>query len=70
MSEDLDRIKDALRRAVPPMAQEGLRRDLWPDLARRMTARQVVWFDWIIGAAALAASVGLPAVVPMLFYLL
>lgn len=70
MSDDLEAIKVALRRAVPPMSEEGPRRDLWPDLARRMTDRPVAWFDWIVAAAAVAASIGLPAVMPTLLYLL
>lgn len=70
MSDDLGPIAEALRRAVPPMPRDGPRRDLWPDLARRMTGRRVPWFDWMVGAAAVAASVGLPAVVPTLLYLL
>ena len=70
MSEDIGRIRELLRRGVPPVREEGLRRDLWPDVVRRMTARQVAWFDWIVAAAAVAASVGLPTVVPTLLYLL
>lgn len=70
MSDDLGPIKEALRRAVRPMPQAGPRRDLWPDLARRMTGHRVAWFDWMVAAAAVGASVGLPAVVPTLLYLL
>lgn len=35
-----------------------------------MTDRPVAWFDWIVAAAAVAASIGLPAVMPTLLYLL
>ena len=70
MNDDVGRIKDVLRPGVPPTPEEGLQRDLWPDVVRRMTVRRVAWFDWIVAAAAVAASVGLPTVVPTLLYLL
>lgn len=70
MNEGLDAVKAALQRAVPPMPEQRPRRDLWPGVVRRMTVRRVTWFDWIVAAAAVAASVGLPAVVPTLLYLL
>lgn len=70
MIDDVERLKDVLRRTVPPMPEEAPRRDLWPDVVRRMTVHRVPWFDWMIAAAAVAASVALPAVGPTLLYLL
>lgn len=70
MSDDIGRITAALRRAFPPVPEEGPRRDLWPDVMRRVTARRIDWFDWIVAAAAVGVSLGLPTVVPALLYLL
>lgn len=70
MSEDLDSIKHILRQAVPPVAIESPRRDLWPDVRSRIAARRVAWFDWIVATAAVAATLALPAAAPILLYLL
>ena len=73
MNEDLSRIKEALRRGVPARGAEVPRRDLWPDVARRLAVRsgaRVHWVDWIVAAAAVTAVVALPEVFPTLLYLL
>jgi len=61
MIEHDDRqIRDALKQSFPP-AKTELRRDLWPDILRRLDARQVgvPWYDW--------ALVGLSAVMFLVF---
>ena len=61
MSEDNDRqIRDALKQAVPSVNTE-LRRDLWPDVLRKLDSRpiQLPWYDW--------ALVGLSAVMFLVF---
>lgn len=73
MNEDLGPIRAALRRGIPPRGAEAPRRDLWPDLARRLgrrSAARVHWFDWIVAAGAVTAAVALPEVFPTLLYLL
>lgn len=61
MSEDNDRqIRDALKQSIPSVNTE-LRRDLSPDVLRKLDARQVgvPWYDW--------ALVGLSAVMFLAF---
>lgn len=73
MIEDITSIKEALRRAVPPVGGHGPERDLWPALARRITVGReprLVWLDWIVAAGAVSATVALPAMVPAVLYLL
>lgn len=56
MTEHDDReIGEALKQSFPPVNNE-LRRDLWPDVLRKLDDRQVgvPWYDW--------AFVGLSAV--------
>lgn len=56
--QDEDEVRAALRRAVPP-AETELRRDLWPNMLRRMEetapAAPVPWYDWALGLALVAA---------------
>ena len=50
MTEPDDRqIRDALKQSFPP-ANTELRRDLWPDVLRRVDARKVgvPWYDWAL----------------------
>ena len=61
MTEHDDRqIRDALKQSFPPVKTE-LRRDLWPDVLRKLDARPVAvpWYDW--------ALVGLSAVMFLAF---
>jgi len=61
MNEHDDRqIRDALKRSFPPVNTE-LRKDLWPEVLRKLDARQVgvPWYDW--------ALVGLSAVMFLAF---
>ena len=49
-------MEDLLRRAVPP-ADGELKRDLWPDVRRRLNEQtlRVSRFDWALIAAVVAA---------------
>jgi hypothetical protein len=63
-------LREKLREVLPPLAQPELRRDLWPDMLRRMEQKpvRVPWFDWAMLAAASAAMVFFPGVIPALLY--
>jgi len=60
MTEHDDRqICDALKQSFPPVNTE-LRRDLWPDVLRKLDAGQVgvPWYDWaLVGFSAVMFSV-------------
>lgn len=66
---DLARL---LRRAVPAVGADQLRRDLWNDVRSRLDQRDrhVAWFDWAVVAAAATGLAVLPEVLPTLLYLL
>jgi hypothetical protein len=65
---------EELRDAIPPLDELGhaaeLRRDLWPDMLRRLGRPQarVPWFDWALLATAGAAAIFFPALIPVLLY--
>jgi hypothetical protein len=65
-----EKIREFLRKAIPPVADRELKRDLWPQMLRRLAERpaQVPWFDW-----ALLAVLGIwfffsPEAIPILLY--
>jgi hypothetical protein len=56
MTEHDDRqVRDALKQSFPLVNTE-LRRDLWPDVLRKLDIRSVTvpWYDWaLVGLSAL-----------------
>ena len=63
-------LRRKLRDALPPLTQPELRRDLWPEMLRRMEQRpvRVPWFDWALLAVAGAAVAFFPGLIPALLY--
>ena len=67
-------IREKLREALPPVGQlengPELRRDLWPDMLRRLEQSpvRVPWFDWALLAISGAAAIFFPALIPALAY--
>jgi len=73
-ADEFAAIREELRDAVPPLGETGhgteLRRDLWPDMLRRLERPpvRVPWFDWALLATAGAAAIFFPALIPALLY--
>jgi len=70
MTEHKDReIRDALRQAFPPVNTE-LMRDLWPDVLRKLDARQVVvpWYDWALVVLSAVMFLAFPRLVLVFAY--
>jgi hypothetical protein len=73
-AEEFAAIRERLRDALPPLDRMGLeaelRRDLWPEMLRRLGQPQVrvPWFDWALLATAGAATIFFPALIPALLY--
>ncbi len=70
MSEQNDeRIRELLKKAIGPVDPE-LKRDLWPQMLRRLEERptQVPWFDWALVAAVAIWFFFSPEVIPILLY--
>jgi hypothetical protein len=67
---DDERMRDLLKQAMPSMANEEPRRDQWPVLHARMTARPELprWFDWALACSVLGFALAFPAAIPILLY--
>ncbi len=71
MSEANDeRMRETLRRAMPPVTDPELPRDLWPEMLRRLEERpvRVPWFDWALLAALAIWFFFSPEAIPILLY--
>ena len=73
-ADEFPSMREELRDAMPPLDELGhgadLRRDLWPDMLRRLEQPppRVPWFDWALLATAGAAAIFFPALIPVLLY--
>ncbi len=70
MTEHNDRqIRDTLRQSFPPVNTE-LRRDLWPEVLRRLDAPKtgVPWYDWALVALSAAMFLAFPRLVLVFAY--
>lgn len=70
MSEDNDRqIRAALKQSIPPVNTE-LRRDLWPDVLRKLDAQQVgvPWYDWALVGLSAVMFLAFPRLVLVIAY--
>jgi hypothetical protein len=68
---EMKRMQEQLKLAVPPVPQTELPRNLWPMMLRRLDerdTRRVPWFDWALLGALAAAVLLFPAVIPALLY--
>jgi hypothetical protein len=66
-------IKELLKQAIPPVQDADLRRDLWPQMQRKLEERPapvfpVPWFDWALAAILGAVLVFYPGSIPALLY--
>jgi hypothetical protein len=70
MTENDDRqIRDALKQSFPPVNTE-LRRNLWPDVLRKLDARQVgvPWYDWALVGLSAVTFLAFPRLVLLFAY--
>ena len=68
--DELADLRETLRGAIPALQQPELRRDLWPDMLRRLEQSpvRVPWFDWALLAFTGVALIFFPALIPALLY--
>ena len=68
--ENNEKIRELLRKAIPPVADRELKRDLWPQMLRRLDERpaQVPWFDWALLAVPAIWFFFSPEAIPILLY--
>ena len=70
MTEQNDQqIRDALKQSFPPVKTE-LRRDLWPNVLRRLDTRHVgvPWYDWALVGLSAVMFVAFPQMVLLFAY--
>jgi hypothetical protein len=70
MTEHNDRqIRDALKQSFPPVKTE-LRRDLWPDVLRKLGDQpvRVPWYDWALVGLSAAMFLAFPRLVLVFAY--
>ena len=70
MNEHDDRqIRDALKQSFPQVNTE-LGRDLWPDVLRKLDARQVgvPWYDWALFGLSAVMFLAFPRLVLLFAY--
>jgi hypothetical protein len=73
-----DEIKALLKTAIPPVGDPELRRDLWPQMLRKLdeqpvstnsaASTAVPWFDWALAAILSALLIIFPGTIPALLY--
>jgi hypothetical protein len=71
--ENNKEIKELLKQAVAPVKDTELRRDLWPQMLRKLEEQpalvdDVPWFDWALAAILSAVLVFFPGSIPALLY--
>ena len=72
-SHDDQQLRSLLKRTLPPVDNVEPRRDLWPDMLRRIHARghRAVRFDlldWILAGLVAASVLAFPALIPGILY--
>ena len=72
MNEHDEALKELLQRAAPGPADRELKRDLWPDIRRRIERPpvQIHWADWALAAALLLCLLLFRETIPVVLYLL
>jgi hypothetical protein len=71
--ENSKEIKALLKAAIAPLQDTELRRDLWPQMLRKLDeqvspAKNVPWFDWALAAILGTALFFFPRAIPALLY--
>jgi hypothetical protein len=66
-------MKELLKQSISPVQDAELRRDLWPQMLRKLDEQRppvatVPWFDWALAALAGAALLFFPGIIPALLY--
>ena len=71
--QDTQEAKALLRSAISPVEDSELRRDLWPQMLRKLDEQpsptnKIPWFDWALAAILGAALFFFPGTIPALLY--
>ncbi|HKV63953.1 MAG TPA: hypothetical protein VJO16_18745 [Candidatus Acidoferrum sp.] len=71
--ENSKEVKAFLKAAISPVKDTELRRDLWPQMLRKLDGHplpgsNVQWFDWALAAILSATLFFFPGAIPALLY--
>jgi hypothetical protein len=71
--ENDQEIRKLLKQAIAPMQETELRRDLWPQMLRKLDEQSapvssIPWFDWALAAILSAVLLLFPGTIPALLY--
>ena len=72
-NEEINKMKELLKQAVIPVQNTEFRRDLWPQMLRKLdeqpsTVCTIPWFDWALAAILSAVLIFFPGSIPALLY--
>ncbi len=67
---DDEKLRELLRKAMGPVGDSELKRDLWPEVLRKLDARAmpVPWYDWALAALLAIWFSFSPEAIPILLY--
>ncbi len=67
---DEEKLRVLLRSALPRVADHELKRDLWPQMLRKLDERafRVAWLEWALIVLLGTMLVFFPEVIPVLLY--
>ena len=65
-----EKLRKILQSAIPPLEDPELKRDLWPQMLRRLEERtiRVSWLDWALVALVIVCLLVFPEVIPGVLY--
>jgi len=68
--QDDKEMKELLKQSISRAADTELRRDLWPDMLKRLSRQpaRVPWFDWALAAILGVLVLVFPGAIPALLY--
>ena len=68
--ENNKEVKELLKQAIVPVKDAELRRDLWPQMLRKLDEQpsRVPWFDWALVGLLAIWFLFFPQAVPILLY--
>ena len=71
--ENNKEMKKLLKQVTAPAQETELRRDLWPQMLRKLEEQPapvvgIPWFDWALAAILSAVLVFFPGSIPALLY--
>ena len=73
MNDEIDsRVCELVRAAMTPVTNGELKRDLWPEMRRKLREPTIrlSWFDWGLAAMLVFLLFVFPEAIPGLLYLL